>query len=348
MIHANDELWREVVMFGSVQVPGLDTVTGAFALSLLSAGAALALLVVFAAFAFRYAGQSGMSSVLWRGVLVLVGAMLAWVLLDTASIREHAAERRAVEARALELTARAIAPGSALACLDAVATPAVESACEAALFAKPEAVAAAIAYIDARLSLLAAASAVATRDPGYAPALERLRRTLEADPFGLVAHVLTTRGCNAADCVDLKLLPDSRRILANMKSRSFNAHVEARAAAWRPEGLAVAPAATLSPGIRPSATTADVTPGAPAASKYDFPTAASIPPVSIMSPEPTTPASAEPRREPQGEPRAAAAPRSAPQPARRQTPREPGLPAPPLSVAPQFAAPPPAQSAGSR
>jgi hypothetical protein len=337
-------------MFGLVHVPGVDTLTGAFALSLFAAGVALAALVVFAAFAFRHAGQSGMSGVLWRSVLVLVGAMLAWVLLDTASIREQSAERRAVEARAAELTARAIAPGSALACLDAVATPAIENACEAALFATPEMVAAAIAYIDARLSLLAAGTAIAARDRSYAPAVERLRRTLEADPFGLVAHVLTTRGCHTADCTDLKLLHDNARILANMKSRSFNAHVEARAAAWRGEAPAVAstaPATTLSPGIRPSAAITDAAPALPPASKQDYPSAASIPPISIMSPEPATPTDGEPRGEQQAEPRAVAVPR--PAPARRQSPREPAVTAaPPLSVSPQFAPPTPAPTAGAR
>jgi hypothetical protein len=338
-------------MFGSVHVPGVDTLTGAFALSLFVAGIALAVLVVFAAFAFRYAAQGGTSSLLWRGALVLLGAMLAWVLLDTANLREHAAERRAVEARAVELTARALAADSALACLDTVAIPAVESACEAALFAAPERVAAAIAYIDARISLLAAATAVAARDPGYAPAVERLRRSLEADPFGIVAHVLTTRGCGGADCADLKLMRDSTRLLASIKSRNFHGYVAAHAASWRQEAAGgPAPAAVLSPGIRPSAAPTDAAASAPVASRYDFPSAASIPPVSIMSPEPSTPASSEPRREPsQSEPRASAPPRPAAQPSRRPAPRETAPAAgPPLPVAPQIATPAPAQTPDAR
>ena len=113
-----------------------------------------------------------------------------------------------------ELTARAIAPGSALACLDAVANADVESACEKALFASPEAVAAAVAYVDARISLLAASAPLAARDPGYRSRRSSgLRRAIEADRFGLVAHVLHTRGCKAADCPDLKLLRDTGHIL---------------------------------------------------------------------------------------------------------------------------------------
>ena len=38
--------------------------------------------------------------------------------LDAAAVRDHGAERRALETRAAELTAQALAPGSALACLE--------------------------------------------------------------------------------------------------------------------------------------------------------------------------------------------------------------------------------------
>ena len=43
--------------------------------------------------------------------------------------------------------ARAIAPGSALSCLDEMAGEAVEAACEKGVFASPEAVAAAVKYV---------------------------------------------------------------------------------------------------------------------------------------------------------------------------------------------------------
>ena len=45
---------------------------------------------------------------------------------------------------ALELAARALVPGSALPCLDAIAGDVVEDACEKAIFASPEATAAAV------------------------------------------------------------------------------------------------------------------------------------------------------------------------------------------------------------
>src|SRR2546430_10890211 len=124
---------------------------------------------------------------MWRAGLVAVGVVLAWALLDRSLIRDQIAERRVLEARAGELTLRAIAPGSALACLDAVAGPAVEAACEKSLFASPEAVAAAVAYMDARVSLLSASIGLAERDPSYRPAFERLRRCGQGGPVRLLS-----------------------------------------------------------------------------------------------------------------------------------------------------------------
>jgi hypothetical protein len=291
-------------------------------------------------------------------------------------IRDQIAERRALEVRAADLTLRAIAPGSALACLDAVAGPAVEAACEKSLFASPEAVAAAVAYMDARVSLLSASIGLAERDPSYRPAFERLRRGVEADRFGLVSHVLMTRGCTGADCPDLKLVRDSSRIMSNMRSRTFDAHVSIYSMAWNPGGFAVSassssspasagapqiviqqapmamnqppaqpnpqapglaavPPATMgaaagappindptlssgvmTPGSTPMSGSASTAQGRP---KLDFPSSASIPAVSIMTPEPGVPQASEakpaPRRPAQAQPpRGQAAPRQVPPP----------------------------------
>ena len=211
-------------MLGSIHVlPGADLSTGAIVLTVFVAGAMLALLAAFGVVAFRRAGESGLSGNLWRGGLIVVGIVLAWIVLDRSSIRDQMAERRSIETRAAELTVRAMAPGSALACLDAVAGATIETACEKALFASPEAVAAAVAYVDARFSLLASSIAVGQRDPAMRPAIERLRRAIEGDRFGLVAHVLMTRGCTSTDCPDLKLVRDTSRIMSNMRSRAFDA-----------------------------------------------------------------------------------------------------------------------------
>jgi hypothetical protein len=312
------------------------------ALSALVLGAILVALAVFGMIAFWRADTPGPAGAMWRVALVLIGALLTWALLDS---REHAADRRAFDARAAELTARAIAPGSALACLDTVASSTIEAACEKALFASPEATAAAIAYVDARFSLFSAGISLAMRDPSYEPAVQRLRRAIEADRYGFVAHVLTTRGCNSFDCPDLKLVQDSRRILANQKARTFDTQVALHGAAWHPPtgALAAAPAPTALPEQvqKSSDPTSDAAlptaapPNIPLPSRYDFPSSASIPPISIMSAEPPLPA-AEPRAAATAPPSATR--QSTPPASRRQTardpPRESALPHQPLPIVP--------------
>jgi hypothetical protein len=263
--------------------------------------------------------------------------MISYALVYRVSVQEHTADRRSLEARLAELTARSLAPGSALGCLDAVASALVENACERPLFASPEAVAAAVEYVDARFSLLASSAALAGRDPSYQPMFERLRRGLEADRYGLVAHVLMTRGCNGADCAELRLLRDPARVVANMKVRAFETSLGAHAPAWQSGGSspAVASAAPLAPqplsatGATASGVSAGPGPIAPSGSaaagsaKFDFPSASSIPAVSIMTPEPgPPPPAAEPRP-------STPAPKRAAAPGRRQGAREAAAPSPP-------------------
>jgi hypothetical protein len=296
--------------------------TSAFVLSGGVTAAALAALAILAVLAFQNAGKAGKPGMFWRGTLMLVGAIFAWVLVSRLPTLEQPIDRGAIEMRSAELTARAIAPGSALACLDTVASAAVEDGCEKALFSTPETVAAAVAYVDARYSLLAPSIALADRDPTYRPSLERLRRAIETDRFGLVAHVLTTRGCTVSSCPDLRLLRDSSAVLANMKSRAFETRVGVHALAWQPSGATVAAAPAASDGATGAAPPTAAGPG-----KYEFPSADSIPPVSIMAPEPAAPEAAEPKP---------AAP--ARRPAHRQSTRDaappPSRAAPPLPIAP--------------
>jgi hypothetical protein len=334
-------------------VSALDVSTATFALTVFCGGAALAVFAILVIYLIRRAGLAGMVGMLSSAGLVLVGAMLAAVLL----VRDQAAARRTLELRSAELTARAIAPGSALACLNGV-TSVVETACEKALFATPEAVASAVAYVDARLSLLAASATVANYDKSYRPAFERLRRSLEADHFGLVAHVLTTRGCSPADCADLALLHDTERIVANMKAQVFESQVGVHALAWQPNGanIAASPAtSTASSSMMGSSMTglspmpaAPTTSGGPAG-KFEYPSAASIPPVSIMSAEPGSPPSAETKPVSSPAPRRAAR-HQAPKPPIQAAAPPPPPPPPPLNTAPpsqQEPAPPePPQTSG--
>jgi hypothetical protein len=309
----------------------IDIATGPFALMVFSAAAAVVVVAVLVRLALQRAGFHGLAGVLWFGALALVGGLAAYPAFEYFTMPDQAVERRAIEARGAELTERALVPGSPLGCLDAVANALVENACEKPLFASAETVAAAVAYVDARISLLTAGAKLAERDATYRPSYERLRRGLEADRYGIVAHVLSTRGCDVVNCPEIRLLRDSTHVVANIKAHAFEAALGVHALAWPNStgNAAVASAPSASP---PTATTGI---GAPMASnaapstsgtRYDFPSATSIPPISIMNAEPGGSASetskpappkhpaATPRRSSQREAAAPAAPHAPPQP----------------------------------
>jgi hypothetical protein len=333
------------MMFGSGHlISSAGIATGMLVLTAFVAWAGMALLSVLA---LRRAGEIGLKRALWGGGVVLGGSLLLISLLfERGPTRDLGAERRAIEARASELTAHAIAPGSALTCLDAIANILVESACEKALFATPEAVAAAVAYVEARYSLLVASAALAARDPSYQSTVERLRRGIEADRFGVAAQVFSTRGCNAPDCADFAVLRDSRRIVANMKSNTFAAHVEVHALAWNPGAAASVLAATsatpssaaasppsgmaLSPPLAtdagPPVPATSATSGGVGRPRFEFPSASSIPAISIMEAESAPPPVTEPKNAAQKRP----APRRPV--ARDQAPGATPVPAPPADL----------------
>lgn len=326
---------------------GSDSMSGALMLLLWAAGVVTALVVVIAIVSFRDFAARETVGILLRTAVVIIIAAVGWTWLDYSILRERFAERRALDARANELTARAIAPGSALACLNTLDNEAVETACEQAVFVSPQTVAAAVAYVEARLALLADGIAYAGRDRNYAGELERPRRVLEADRFGIVAHVLAGRGCTPEDCAAFKLLKDASRVQANLKERTFEARVTTYAAIWAPitpataasttpAAPAIQPLATLPP---PSASSAVSAPNAAAGSKYNFPSSASIPPISIMAPEPTgsVPPNASEK---------SAAPPAGERPARRQTATKPP-PGPAKQLPPPPRAPPTAPSQGA-
>ena len=165
-------------------------------------------------------------------------------------------------------------PGSAIACLEATNTETVEGACERAVFASPETVAAATAYIAARLTLLADAHEyTARRDQGYESSIAGLRRTIAADRYGLASQVLATRdGCTADACDAFGLVYDDKKLRANLRDRLFDATVGRYAVNW--------PTRT-----RPLASTGASGPVTPPGPNSAFPSASS-PPASIMNSEP--------------------------------------------------------------
>lgn len=247
-------------------------------------------------------------------------------------------------ATAAAATIRGLAPGEAgtrlamgsppaavpaLACLDELAGEAVLAGCEKQLFGSPDTIAAAVAATASRLVRLGAAGdgAAAT------PELERLRRSLERDRYGLVAYVLMARDhCQANECAAYKTLTNHDQIAANMDQRVYEGLVVRYASSWNSPAI-TASAASAVAVLPPSLPTGKPT-------TADFPTSASIPPVNIMTPEPT--ASAKPATPAANA--ASAAPGAAnAQAAVRPAPKKPAAPKPrpaaPVQLAPAQPAP---------
>ena len=227
----------------------------------------------------------------------------------------------------------------ALSCVDDLAGDAVLTACEKALFGSAESAAAAVSYAASQITRLTALGDVAVANKSMTPELQALRRAVEHDRYGLMAHALAARDhCTPSDCAAFRALTDRHQIVANMDERVYDGLISHYAPSWNAPP-AMAPIAALEPG-KPT--------GKP--TNAEFPTAASTPPVSIMTPEPgtaaTPPASRPPASNanaplPSPRPTPAAAPTLAA--AKKQpAPKPPRVTAPaPVSIAP---APAPAAS----
>ncbi len=242
------------------------------------------LVVIVGAFAFMRAGFDGRGASFVHAALVVVAIVIGWWMLDQFARRDRVAAQDAVEARALELATRALAPGSALACLDAIAGDVVEEGCAKALFASPEATAGAVSYVAAQLALVT--SNPSRRPPaGPGSATDQVRRAIEADRFGIVAHVLAVRdGCTPDRCGAFASLQDASRVRANLADRPFEARVKTHSAGWQAGGSR--PVAGNLPG---AATSAAAGPAPKALNNLYFPSSSSIPPVNIMTAEPAAP-----------------------------------------------------------
>jgi len=266
------------------------TLTAIEPLPLWTAATSLVLLLIVSIVALRRSGSLASVGTLFGVAALVVIAFSAWNLAEHSILRQRAAAREALDARALQLTTAAMAPGSPLACLDGAAGEAVTDACEPAVFRSPETVAAATAYVEARLRLLADGFQYADRfDSLYYKALEELRRGLEADRYGFVAHVLMKRdGCTADACgVFGRQLRDPGPVKANMNARTLENNVARYAGTWPTHKSS--PGAVASPHEPPPV--AAIMSGPVMTKPIDFPTAASIPPVSIMTEPPAAPAS---------------------------------------------------------
>jgi hypothetical protein len=172
----------------------------------------------------------------------------------------------------------------ALACVDGYAGDPVLAACEKVLFGSAESTAAAVSYAAAQIGRLTALGDVNAAERNMNPELRALRRTIERDRYGLMAQVLAARDrCTPTQCAAFRSLTDSRQIVANMEQHSYDALVTRYAASWNaaPAGAPVAMLSSMPTG-RPT--------------NAEFPTAASTPPVSIMTPEPGVGAAASAQR----------------------------------------------------
>lgn len=249
------------------------------------AAAALLVVALLCVITVRRTGSARSVAALFSVPPLIVIAWSAWSFTDHSILRQRAAERDALNVRALQLTTATMIPGSALACLDAIAGEAVEGPCEKAVFSNPAAIAAATAYVEAKLRLLADGLDYSRRaDGAHDGALTGLRRGIETDRYGFVAHVLATRdGCTPDACEAFALLRDASAVKANLAAQTYENKVTHYAADWsaaKPP-LASAPSAEV-PSVATLSSVAVTKP-------IDFPTAASIPPVSIMTADPAEP-----------------------------------------------------------
>jgi hypothetical protein len=293
-------------MLDKFSLPGLDP-NAPLTVPLWAAGAAVGLLVLLLLLALFRGGFAAVIGSLVRLAFLILAVAAAWVLFNWMQERDRIEARRALDQRLTELTSRVLEPNSVLGCLEPGLGDAVDNSCEKELFAGPETVGAATALVAARWSLLASAFDYARQDPRYEARLDGLRRTLQADRYGILAQVLSTReGCTASKCDGLERLSDPTRVRANLTERTFEGLVARNAVAWANRTHA-SPAAAAAPG-----------------GNVNFPSAASIPPVSIMNTEPA----------------AGAAPAAAPTPPRRPPPPRARPPAArPAQISPP--APPP-------
>jgi len=264
-------------------VPGLDLSAGTFTLPLWAVGVALALFLALAVIAVLRSGVTEFGNMIFRAAVIVIAVVLGAIYVNRGADHDRADERRALDQRAADLIGRAVAPGSAIACLEATNTETVEGSCERAVFASPETVAAATAYLSARLTLLADAHDFITRrDPNYETVIAGQRRTIAADRYGLVSQVLATRdGCTADTCDGFTLVYDDKKLRANLKDRLFDITVARYASNWPTRTRPLASSgASNSGGSGPLGQTGPT---------VSFPAAQSVPPVSIMNADPPAP-----------------------------------------------------------
>jgi hypothetical protein len=162
----------------------------------------------------------------------------------------------------------------------------VLNACEKTLFGSADTAAAAVTYAAAQISRLTAFGDLAIAERSTTTELQALRRAVERDRFGLMAYVLMARDhCTPSICPAFRSLADSHQVAANMDDRVYENLITRYAPSWN------APAPPAGAGLI-AALPPSVPTGKP--TNAEFPSAASTPPVNIMTPEPGTASAAKP------------------------------------------------------
>ena len=212
-----------------------------------------------------------------NGALTVI-TLLAVGIAVAATLREFGPAGRPGSAEMVRSSPPMSAALPALSCVDDLAGDIVLTACEKALFGSAEAAAAAVSYAASQISRLTAFGDVAAANAAMTPELEALRAAVERDRYGLMARVLIVRDhCTPSNCRVFRALTDSRQIVASMEERVYDGLIARYAPQWNmPAAAAPGPVATLAPTMPTGKPT-----------NADFPSAASTPPVSIMTPEPT-------------------------------------------------------------
>jgi hypothetical protein len=213
-----------------------------------------------------------------NGTLTVV-TLLAVGVAAAATIRGYGPPGRGGSGETRSSSHVSYAALPALSCIDDLAGDTVLSACEKVLFGSAESTAAAVAYTASQVTRLTTLGDAAVANKNMTPELQALRRALERDRYGLVAQVLLVRDrCTPTQCAAFRSLTDQHRIASNMEERTYDGVIARYSPTWNTPPAAVGPLAVLAPTTMAT--------GKP--TNAEFPTAASTPPVSIMTPEPGT------------------------------------------------------------
>jgi len=195
-----------------------------------AAGAVVLLLLVLI---MRPRGDRSGLATLAQLALVAVIAGAAYFGLKLYEDNTRFVERKALEDRAVALLAQSSQPDSVLGCLNVSLAPALDEACERIIFAEPQRITSAISVISDRLTLLDDAINFSAREPAFAQRFEPLRKSLEADPYGIVAHVLAAQyKCLPDSCPKMRNFKEADRIKTNLASRTFDGLLVKHKESW--------------------------------------------------------------------------------------------------------------------